>query len=491
MMARRLGTSLRAQDGFTVIEILVAAIVLAVGIATMVKTFGAAQRLTLVSERQTSVAHRAQAELERIKSLPYSQIALTGTSASWSTQIADYTGVSTAAGACPASGSGPAPVYQPDHSTGGSTTTEPLVLNGCSYTLSGTSTSITGGTIVPVQAWSQQQPNGSTSSGNVYDFITWTSDPTCSQTSTPGSKCPTSNDYKRITVVVTLNNASQPSHPAIVSAFLPNPDATTAANPVGSTTCGPGQLPCNNTVSGQTPQQYFLCDSSYSSSSCSPPPCTGNNLHDTLFALLGLAASPDQLGSTLPTGSCTNGGGTPTPPCYGLDVLTGCQGVPIVPTGNSSCGSGPPSSNNQTAHSWVTPTIPSGTTLKLTGTGSLTAYLESGSGVAVNATICLGVYLVPGGLLGSLTGNLLANPIGVVVSANATAQVGFPTPVSFNFNLGSAATIASPTLGPLGVVLGLPRVEIVLWVAANASTDVQLAYDQAQFASQVTLMTTT
>ncbi len=471
-----------AQDGFTLIEVLVAVLVLVVGIGALLTTLTAARTLTLVSERQTSMAHRAQAELERIKSLPYSEIALTGTSSSWSSHAGDYTYVSAPGGTCPSAPSGPAPTYQPDHSQVG-TTAWPLVINGCSYTLGGTQTTLTGGQLAPVTPWTDGN-----FSGKVYDFVTWYSDPTCSQTSTPGSACPTTNDYKQVTIVVTLTGTAQPSHPAILSAFLPNPDQNSQQNLVtsGSTTCGITNQPCTNTLTG-TPQQYFLCDSSYSGSSCNPPPCTGNALHDTLLAIGLTAPAPDLLGSTLPTGSCTNGSGTPTPPCYGLNILTGCQGLPLVPTGNSTCGS--PPANNSEAHSWVTPTIPSGTTLKLTGNGSLTTYIESASGVSVNATVCLGIYLVPGGLLGTLTGNLLSQPIGVVVSASATAQVGVPSPVSFDFNLGTADAISSPTLGPLGVVLGLPRVEAVVWVAASASTDVQLAYDQAQFASQLTLVT--
>jgi prepilin-type N-terminal cleavage/methylation domain-containing protein len=468
---------IRSEDGFTLIEVLVAALVLVIGIGAMVATFNAARRLTLVGERQSSMAHRAQAELERIKSLPYSEIALTGTSPSWSSNAGDYTYVSAPSGTCPSAPSGAAPTYQPDHSQLG-TTAYPLVINGCTYTLNGTQTTLTGGQLAPVTPWTDGR-----FSGNVYDFVTWYSDPTCSQTSTPGSACPTTNDYKQVTIVVTLTGATQPSHPAILSAFLPNPDQNSSQNLLtsGSTYCGStGQQPCTNTLTG-TPVQYFLCDSSYSGSSCSPPPCTGNNLHDTLVALGLIAPAPDLLGSTLPTGSCTNSTGTPTPPCYGLDILTGCQGLPIVPTGNSTCGS--PPANNSEAHSWVTPGIPSGITVNLTGNGSLTTYIESASGVSVNATVCLGIYLVPGGLIGALTGNLLSQPIGVAVSASATAQVGVPTPVSFDFNLGTADAIAG------GGILGLPRIEAVVWIAASASTDVQLAYDQAGFASQLTLVT--
>jgi hypothetical protein len=248
-----------------------------------------------------------------------------------------------------------------------------------------------------------------------------------------------------------------------------------------------------------TPIQYFLSDTPYpgsggSGGSPGVPPCTGNNLHKTLVSLLGVAAAPDLLGSSLPSGVCTDsssGVPTPTTPCYALDLSGGCQGVagpglpsvpigglPFVPTGSASCGS--PPLDNTKSHSWVTPGVPAGTTINLKGTGSMTAYLMSGSGVAVNVNVCLGLYIVPGGLLGSLLGNLLSTPIGATVTASVTAQAGVPTPVSFNFNVGSAGQIVGSLLGT--------RIEVVVWLAASASTNVSLAYDQAQFASQLTLM---
>jgi hypothetical protein len=479
----------KAEDGFTMVEVLVAAVILIVGVLAALTAMDASRRLTLVAERQTSMAHRAQLELERVKSLPYSQIGLTGTSPSWSTTTGDYTYVNNPAGSCPGTPLGGAPSYQPDHGPGGSAATEAMVITGCSYTLGGTSTPYLSGAIVPVSAWSDGR-----FSGNVYDFVTWTSDPTCSQTSTSGSICSTSNDYKRVTVVVTLTGATQPSKPAVVAGFVANPSAAPPGAPVNSqqnplsnptTSClsGGQTVSCSNTLSG-TPLQYFPTDCSYSNS-CGTPPCTGNLLHNTLVStLLGtVAAAPDQLTTSLPAGVCTDGSGNPIPPCFGLDL--GCGngggGVPIKPSGNATCGT-PPTDNTKT-HSWVTPQVPVGTTVNLNGTGSMTAYLESGSGVSVNATVCLGLYIIPGGVLGTLSGNLLSHPIGATVSASVSASAGIPTPVSFNFNVGQAAAVSS-------TILNVARVEVVLWVAASASTNVSLVYDQAQFASQFTLMST-
>jgi Tfp pilus assembly protein PilE len=471
---------MRHEEGFTVVEVIIAAVILLVGVLTALTAMTAARKLSLVSERRTSMAHRAQLELERVKSLPYGQIALTSAASSgagaWSTTASAYTYVSVPGGSCPASPAGTAPTYQPDHRAGGSTATEPLVINGCTYTISGSATPTTTGALAPVTAWSDGNL-----SGYVYDFVTWTSDPTCSQSSTPGSVCATSNDYKRVTIVVTLTGVTEPSHPVILSSFVADPNQNSSANLLTNPSTSCGGASCSVTPPG-TPNQYFPCDSSYSSGSCGQPPCSGNVLHKTLvnlLGLLGLAPVPDLLGSGLPSGACTGSGGTPTPPCYATDLSAGCQGLPIAPTG-TTCGSSPPLDNTK-SHSWVTPAVAVGTTFN--GNGSLTAYLQSGNGVAVNVTVCLGLYIVPGGILGSLLGNLLQSPIGVTVSANVTVQAGVPTPVSFNFDTLLNSTVSVSVLGT--------RIEAVVWLAASAGTNVSLAYDQAQFASQITLMTTT
>jgi Tfp pilus assembly protein PilE len=487
----RRGRAIVSQDGFTIVEVLVAATILIVGVLTALSALDSSRRLTLVAERRTSMVHRAQLELERVKSLPYSQIALSGSSSQWSTNTGDYSYVSNPAGTCPGAPSGAAPTYQPDHSSGGSTGTEPLLINGCSYTINGSATAVSAGTVAPVTTWSDGRLGG-----NIYDFVTWTNDSTCSNTSSPGSICSTSNDYKRVTIVVTLNGAALPSKPAIVSAYVADPNATPPGAPANSqqnplhspsTSClnSQGQtVSCSNTLNG-TPVQYFLSDTPYQSPYGSPS-CSGNNEHQTLVNFVsGLLTppSPDQLVTGLPPGGCTDSSGNPTPPCFALNIGcgSGSGGLPFVPNGGATCGS--PPADNTKSHSWLTPQIPAGTTMNLNGTGSMTTYLQSGTGVAVNATVCMGLYVVPGGLLGSLAGNLLAQPIGATVSASVTAAAGVPTPVSFNFNVGSTASVSS-------TILNLARVELVVWVAASAGTKVSLVYDQAQFASQVTLVTT-
>lgn len=58
------------------IEALVAALVLTVGILGLIGAFDSARKLNLLSERRTLIAHRAQLEIERLQTVAYSKLAL-------------------------------------------------------------------------------------------------------------------------------------------------------------------------------------------------------------------------------------------------------------------------------------------------------------------------------------------------------------------------------------------------------------------------------
>src|ERR1700751_5754931 len=75
LLARRLQV-LSDQRGFTIVEVLVAALVLAVGIGGLIGAFDSARKLSLLTERRTAMAHRAQLELERLQTYPYRQLAM-------------------------------------------------------------------------------------------------------------------------------------------------------------------------------------------------------------------------------------------------------------------------------------------------------------------------------------------------------------------------------------------------------------------------------
>src|SRR2546430_2159922 len=65
-----------SQDGFTIVEVLIAALVMTIGILGLIGAFDSGRKLTLLSERRTAMAHRAQLELERLQTYPYGQLAM-------------------------------------------------------------------------------------------------------------------------------------------------------------------------------------------------------------------------------------------------------------------------------------------------------------------------------------------------------------------------------------------------------------------------------
>ena len=90
------------------------------------------------------------------------------------------------------------------------------------------------------QGWTTIAPSGGTRlSGNLYRFITWVKDPNC-----VASGCGGANDYKRVTVGVTVGGMKKP---VVVSTLVRN-SAGGLHNPLAdpTTTCfsGATQVPC-------------------------------------------------------------------------------------------------------------------------------------------------------------------------------------------------------------------------------------------------------
>ncbi len=181
---------LRTEEGFTLIEVLAATFVLIVGVLGMLGAFDSAHKLDLLSERRTSMAHRAQLEIERLHATSYSEIALASapTHSATSTNPDYYVK------------EGETPEYQ--YGTG-STEVEKLVV-ASKGAISSSPTSRECSKYVGACEWKDGNI-----SGNVYDFVTWYGEPRklCKEE----KLCP-----KRITVVVTANVPAGNHEPASV-----------------------------------------------------------------------------------------------------------------------------------------------------------------------------------------------------------------------------------------------------------------------------------
>ncbi|MGH2937978.1 MAG: type IV pilus modification PilV family protein [Solirubrobacterales bacterium] len=362
--------SLKKEDGITIIEVVVAALVLTLG---GLATFGALSAATVNNQRAqgTQVAlDRAQQELEKLSALPYEQLALTEV---------------------PPSSSEP---KNPDYRVKTNTaqfalTREPrgsyanLAYNGDGLYGGGL---LEGGTVKP-------GPTPFTSGsikGQVYRYVVWRNDSSC-----PTSACPGEQDYKQIVIAVKLetlaNESGSRGYVEVQSSFI-DPKSIPSGDPA------PPCAGCEVT----SPQQFFLSDTTCTTSGATERmvPTADHPLHNTR----GTCASGPQTGSTIgapdalllgpPPGPATEGAALPPLYNYSNDypgLLSGePRGLQIRRDDSAGCHEKPTgtSAPQWQVHRWVTDPLPANfvmsesvtldfftRTLSGTGSGTLCAYL--------------------------------------------------------------------------------------------------------------------
>jgi prepilin-type N-terminal cleavage/methylation domain-containing protein len=182
----------RSEEGFTLIEVLVATIILVLGSLAIFMTFAAAIH-NVQRGRDTQIAQSvAQREIEKIHSLPYERIAMTALPAASAEAASPAKRVSGTEFAMNRAGTEKAPLSVAG--AGVCSTSKPCVNSAPSSTCVGTaSTTFSNGT----------------ATGSVYCYVTTGKDEAC-ETAT-GKSCP----FKRIVVAVWLEKAAnQTARPA-------------------------------------------------------------------------------------------------------------------------------------------------------------------------------------------------------------------------------------------------------------------------------------
>jgi hypothetical protein len=194
--------AVREQAGLTIVEVMVAAMILIIGALGVLAIGDAATRNTYRAEQSQVVVNRLQAELEHLRQLPFAEVALT---------------------AAPSSSADPAsPTGRVQGSTfalsRNGTNPRPLAINGRSTP---TDKPVVGGAIAP-------GPEAFTSgdvSGKIYRYVVYPG---------PPANCAPCNadDIKRVVVAIALDPSSSGGVRAYqeIQSDVTNPDAAPAVN---------------------------------------------------------------------------------------------------------------------------------------------------------------------------------------------------------------------------------------------------------------------
>jgi hypothetical protein len=407
------------------------------------------------SETRQNLAHRAQQEVERIASLSYETIAHTASPSAGSANVkSPLYWYSTSTGK-----------YRWDRGAAGATTAEPLVVDA-------------EGVVEVERTWTD-----GAASGKLFAFVTWVTDPRC------GTGCPSSQNYKRVTVAATLTSGAGTADPVFVSSIVSDPQALPAgkivngnANPLAdpNITCKDASgntVACTASVGATNINEWYLSDSPATAAYAAPT--ASHTTHPTIApsgtcttAVTTGCPKPDLLSTEAPPAPAE---GQASPPL--LDYSAEQTGL-VHPGGrvlvrDTECSATPSSVDNAKGAFWVTAPLASATAL--TGAGGMTLHTQTVAGAVAGVTLCVAVYDV-----GNALTNLVANPptrLGVVAFTVAEWPAA-PTPLSFSFDFVTGGTIR---------VAAGHRIGVRLWAAGSSAADLVLLYDHPDRSSVLQL----
>lgn len=359
------------EAGFTIVEVLVATLVLVIGALTTFGLLSAATRNTQRAKATQVALDRAQQEVEALRSLSNEELAMTATPAHSSNALKPGYRVSNGKFALTRE---PPGAY------------EAMVVNGGSLYGGGT---VKGGVVNP----------GPTSfasgdvSGEVYRYVVWRNDESC-----PEEKCPGKQDFKQIAVAVKLdtpgNQAGERGYVEVQSDFVDPTDSSENDPAPGS----------NGVV---TAQQLYLSDTPCAAAAEEPTQrqeITGDHLlHNTL----GTCASGPQTGSTHGAPDTLLLGAPPDPapedtsdpPLYDYSndfylepTPDTDKGVQIRRDDTSGCHYVPTGTTNPESqvHRWVTDAMASSFTM--TANVTLEFYTRTLNDALYTGTLCVYLY---------------------------------------------------------------------------------------------------
>lgn len=359
----------RAEEGMTIIEVVVAAMVLALASAATFGVFTSATRNAQRAEATQVALNRAQLEMETLRSLESEELAMTAAPSQSSNELSPNYRVTNGTFAL---------LRQPPGEYA------PLVVNGGSLYGGGY---VEGGVVDP-------GPTPFTSGdvkGKVYRYVVWRNDVQC-----PAATCPGTQDYKQIVVAVKLdepgNQTGERGYVEVASDFV-DPTDSALNDPI------PG---ANGVVSAQ---QFYLSDTPCATTGTTVrQEVTGDHpLHNTLgrcadgAQIESTPGAPDTLLTSVPPDPDPVDDLNPSLYDYSDDFYLEPtpdtdKGVQILRDDTVGCNYSPTGSTNKEAkvHRWVTD--PMEEPFKMVEKATLEFYTRTLNDAAYPGQLCIYIF---------------------------------------------------------------------------------------------------
>jgi hypothetical protein len=371
---------LSRDDGLSIIEVIIAALLLVLGALATLGLVDTAHRQAYRAEQSQVISDRLQAEMEAIKRLEYTKVALTSVPTHSSDPESPNYRV----------GNGPPATFALNKN---GTSSAPLVGNGID--------GVTGGVVAPgpTAFSSGSLGNGAAGdvNGQIYRYVTWINDPDCPETACPGTK-----DFKRVTIAIEVNDTAAGGERAYQQIQSDVVDGSVAQQP--------GGVPPPPSPSEAVP--YSLSDTPCNQSTRQAP--SSHDAHNTLGACsagmqTGITpGAPDRLFKTSVPNTTPFSGSYD----FSTDVVTqapadeGLQ-IPVQP---KQCDYTPSRADAHIqVHRWVTGPVTGTADFVVDGVASLTLYSKTINDAVHTGRLCIWLFTREPTVAGGEADNLVTD----------------------------------------------------------------------------------
>jgi prepilin-type N-terminal cleavage/methylation domain-containing protein len=440
--------ALKGEQGFSLVEVLLAMALSAVGIAATIGVFGASSRTTARAQQGEVGAHQAQAELDRLSKLPYGRLAMTS---------------------LPAASTDP---QSPGYGVNGSQFNVRPGLTEALVTQPGE------GETAQVDAGPDPfavGQDGATITGRIYRFVTWR-DEQC-----PATICDGTQNTKRLIVAATVDPSpgSAQRGPLWFSTVITDPRAAPAG--YTGTAGGAGGGGGSNTSA----QLFYLYDTPCSQTSRQTPGASHNTRSTAQTSPSSSSYStcqnpdasknPDLMGPAPPSGtnapvyeySADLGGDYPG----GLAMMR--KGTSCKASYSASDAANTAVPNKWSVHAWATNPFAT-TAFHVSGRVTVSVYTATLSGVAGRGVLCATL------IERTESGGIASD---TAIGSTTYDIAGWPTStrrLSFTFNVSPA----------LEVEVG-HRLVLALHLRGESANDIAILYDHPSYQSLLEVETST